>query len=831
MSEVSVKDFAKVVNTPVQLLIEQLAAAGVENKTAESVISDDEKSALLGFLRRSHKAGATDASGKPARVTLERRETSELKQRAPASRGPVGRAKPSARKVNVVVRKKRTYVKRSLLNEGEPPAEETVEAEVDSGAEGLAPEVTAAEVEPEVVETPAAEADALPEEQKEVEAVTTPAVETPPVSEIPLPPPESDDAARAKKGAKPVKDKDRRQKSEVKERQVRAARRKLRPAPTRSRPIHEFAQPTEKIVHEVEIGDTISVSDLARKMTVKAGEVIKVLMGMGTMATINEMLDQDTAVLVVEEMGHTPKTVAENPEEALLGTELDESKLRPRAPVVTVMGHVDHGKTSLLDYIRSTRVASGEAGGITQHIGAYHVSTESGGDITFLDTPGHAAFSEMRARGARLTDLVVLVVAADDGVMPQTIEAVKHARAAGVPLVVAVNKIDKNGADPDRVRNELVVQEVVPEEWGGETQFVNVSAHTGEGVDSLIESLVLQSEMLELKAMPDGPAEGIVVEAKLDKGRGPVATVLVQHGALQKGDVVLAGTEYGRVRMLLDENGKPVESVGPSMPAEVLGLSGVPDVGESLYVVVDERRAREIAEYRGTRERTHTLRQQQLQQREEMFEQMGAETERQRLNLILKTDVKGSAEALAAALLDLTTDEVEVKLISRGVGGINETDVNLAASSGAMLIGFNVRADASARRRAQEQNIELIYHSIIYEVIDQIKARIEGLHEPEVTQRIIGLAEVREVFHSKKLGDIAGCRVVEGSIRRNNPIRVLRENVVIYEGELESLRRFKDDVNEVKNGMDCGIGVKNYDDVQPGDQIEVFERLVPSGKK
>ena len=588
---------------------------------------------------------------------------------------------------------------------------------------------------------------------------------------------------------------------------------------------HAFQAPTEKAIKEVAIPETITVGELAHRMSIKAGEVIKELMKLGMMATINQAIDQETAQLVVEEMGHTAKLVSDDAlEEALEETLLShgEGTLESRAPVVTVMGHVDHGKTSLLDYIRKAKVASGEAGGITQHIGAYHVETGHG-MITFLDTPGHAAFTAMRARGAKSTDIVILVVAADDGVMPQTEEAVLHARAAGVPLVVAVNKMDKEGADPDRVKNELSAKEVIPEDWGGDTQFVPVSAHTGDGIDALLDAVLLQAELLELKAPTDIPGQGLVIESRLDKGRGTVASVLVQSGTLRKGDIVLAGQFYGRVRAMIDETGQQIDSAGPSIPVEILGLDGTPDAGDSFVVVENEKRAREVADYRAHKDRDQKLKRQQAAKLDSMFDRMGEGADRQSLNIVLKADVRGSLEALQASLRDLGNDEVEVNVVSGGVGGITESDVNLAITSGAVMFGFNVRADVSARKLAENEGVDLRYYSVIYDLIDDVKQALSGLLSPEMREEIVGTAEVRDVFRSPKLGAIAGCMVREGTIYRNNPIRVLRDNVVIYEGELESLRRFKDDVAEVRQGFECGIGVKNYNDVKVGDQIEVYQ--------
>ncbi|MFQ1047633.1 translation initiation factor IF-2 [Avibacterium paragallinarum] len=584
-----------------------------------------------------------------------------------------------------------------------------------------------------------------------------------------------------------------------------------------------FTKPAAPVNRDVVIGETITVAELANKMAVKATEIIKTMMKMGEMVTINQVIDQETAQLVAEEMGHKVILRKENElEESVLGDRDVNAEKVTRAPVVTIMGHVDHGKTSLLDYIRKAKVAAGEAGGITQHIGAYHVETDDGKMITFLDTPGHAAFTSMRARGAKATDIVVLVVAADDGVMPQTIEAIQHAKAAGVPIVVAVNKIDKPEANPDRVEQELLQHEVIAEKFGGDTQFVYVSAKKGTGVDELLDAILLQSEVLELSAVKDGMATGVVIESYLDKGRGPVATILVQSGTLRRGDIVLCGFEYGRVRAMRDENGKEISEAGPSIPVEVLGLSGVPSAGDEATVVRDEKKAREVALYRQGKFREVKLARQQKAKLENMFSNM-AEGDVAELNVIVKADVQGSVEAIVQALQELSTPEVKVNVVGSGVGGITETDATLAAASNAIIVGFNVRADASARRIIENENIDLRYYSIIYELLNEIKAAMSGMLQPEFKQEIIGLAEVRDVFRHPKFGAIAGCMVTEGVVKRNNPIRVLRDNVVIFEGELESLRRFKDDVAEVRNGMECGIGVKNYNDVKVGDQIEVFE--------
>ncbi|MGB5352515.1 MAG: translation initiation factor IF-2, partial [Woeseia sp.] len=606
--------------------------------------------------------------------------------------------------------------------------------------------------------------------------------------------------------------------------------RRKRKAPTRRRSAvgasdgqHAFERPTAPVVREVEIPETIGVAELAQRMAVKGNEVVKVLFNMGAMVTINQVIDQDTATLVVEEMGHVAKPVSNSQmDEQLLADEKPTGEEKPRAPVVTVMGHVDHGKTSLLDYIRRAKVVDDEAGGITQHIGAYHVTTGKG-TITFLDTPGHAAFTAMRARGAQATDIVILVVAADDGVKPQTIEAIEHARAAKVPIVVAINKIDKANADLDKVRNDLSQHEIISEDWGGEHMFVPVSAQTGEGIDALLDALLLQAEVLDLKAVAEGPAQGIVIESSLEKGRGAVATLLVQVGKLKHGDMIIAGEEYGRIRNMFDETQKSIDEAGPSTPVLVLGLSKTPSAGDEFLVVKNERKAREVAEFRQSKARDSKLAQQQASKLDDVFSQM-AEDELSEVAVIIKSDVHGSTEALRDALTKLSNDEVKVRVISSGVGGITESDATLAAASKAVIIGFNVRADAAARTAIKEAGVDVRYYSIIYEAIDDVKAALSGLLSPEIRETIVGLAEVKEVFTSPKLGNIAGSIVTEGYVKRALPIRVLRDNVVIYEGELESLRRFKDNVNEVRAGTECGIGVKNYNDVKVGDQIECFER-------
>ncbi len=822
MSEVTVKKLAEVVGTPVDRLLKQLEEAGVEAHDADSTISDEDKMKLLNHLRDSHGKD----SGKPKKITLKRKRQDEI-----TTLGSQGKA----RRVNVEFRKKRTYVQRNRQAE-----EEQRQAEEEARRQA---EEEARRQEEEARKAREAEQAKLKEEQerKEREAEAAKRQE------------EDERKQREAEAARQQAEKEARAQSEEKAgRGARGKRKGREEQPERGRGgrrkelhvaegrggkrkgkkrgaavkpqirKHGFEKPTAPVVREVEIPETITVGELAQRMAIKAPELIKTMMGMGVMATINQVLDQETAALAVEEIGHKVKLLKEDEiEDEIQAAPAGPEEARP--PVLTVMGHVDHGKTSLLDYIRKAKVAAGEAGGITQHVGAYHVETDRG-MISFLDTPGHAAFSAMRARGADITDIVILVVAADDGVKPQTEEAIQHARAAGVPLIVAVNKVDKEGADPDRVKNELAQHEVIPEDWGGETIFVNVSAKTGEGIDELLESVLLQAEVMELKAPGEGPAKGVVIESSLEKGRGPVATVLVTGGRLKQGDIVLSGTEFGRVRAMQDEAGNAITEAGPSMPAVILGLSGTPGAGEELMVVEDEKKAREVAEFRRGKERETKLASRQASKLDNFMQQM-EEGETETLNLLAKADVGGSAEALRESLAKLATDEVGVSIVASGVGGITESDINLAAASNAIVIGFNVRADAKARAAAQTMGVEIRYYSVIYEVIDDVKKAMSGLLSPELHEKITGLAEVRDVFRSPKLGAIAGCMVVEGEVKRGNPIRVLRDNVVIYEGELESLRRFKDDVNEVRNGMECGIGVKNYNDVKEGDQIEVFERV------
>ncbi|MGB0467392.1 MAG: translation initiation factor IF-2 [Pontibacterium sp.] len=833
MAEVTVKQLADVVGVSVERLLTQMQEAGINGKNQESGVSENERQALLAFLKRSHGEAAED--GEPTKITLKRKTTSTLK---------VAGASGKKKTVNVEVRKKRTYVKRDTVEDtadAEKAAQAQAEARAAEEARLQAEAAEKARLEQEAAAKAAAEAAEAAKKAQAAAAPAQPAAPKPapkaaPAAEVARPraaAPAADDrkkkpgrgpdkkpgGGKGKGGRFESKGQDRRGGKLSRNKNARGAR------TAQKNNLHGFTEPTATKVMEVNVPESLTVAELARKMNVKAAEVIKVMFKMGAMATINQVIDQDTAVLVVEEMGHTPKPMQENAvEEALLESiQQAQGEQEGRAPVVTVMGHVDHGKTSLLDYIRTTRVAAGESGGITQHIGAYHVETDNG-MVTFLDTPGHAAFTAMRARGAKLTDIVILVVAADDGVMPQTEEAVQHAKAAGVPLVVAVNKVDKEDADPDRVKNELAQRDVIPEEWGGDVMFINVSAKTGEGIDALIEALLLQSEVLELTAAPSAPAQGVVVESRLDKGRGPVATLLVQNGTLRKGDIVLAGLHYGRVRAMMDENGKPVDSAGPAIPVEILGLDGTPGAGDEFTMVTNEKKAREVALFRQGKYREVKLARQQASKLENLFANMQAGDVKS-LNIVLKADVRGSLEALTQALEDLSTEEVKVNIVSSGVGGIAETDANLAVASSALVIGFNVRADVQARAVIEREGIELRYYSVIYNIIDDVKQAMGGLLSPEYREQIVGIAQVRDVFRSPKIGLVAGCMVTEGTMFRNKRIRVLRDNVVIYEGELESLRRFKEVVSEVRQGMECGIGVKNYNDVKVGDQIEVFDTI------
>lgn len=843
MADVTVKQFAEVVGISIDKLLEQFKEAGIKISDADSMVSDAEKMELLTFLRTKHgKDEGNEKADKPksSKITLSRRSTSELKQ--------TGSRTTTAKSVTVEVRKKRSYKKTPVdtdetsvdkLAELQAQREKLEEEQRQQHAANirLKDEQTSSRLAVEEEKTKRDEEKQKREDEAKLEAEKQAVAKKEEVAAKPAKETLADKTTKDKSSKDKESGRDggdhRKTKYGRKELHVagdnsgknkRKQKRKIaRSSSTSESTEHGFQKPVEPVVREVSLPETITVADLAQKMTVKAAEVIKAMMHLGSMVTINQVLDQETATIVVEEMGHTVKLIKDDAiEEQILESDDDGIAVK-RPPVVTIMGHVDHGKTSLLDYIRKTKVTSGEAGGITQHIGAYSVPTKTG-DITFLDTPGHAAFTAMRSRGAQSTDIVVLVVAADDGVMPQTKEAIQHAKAAEVPIIVAVNKMDKPEADPERVKNELSQNEVVAEDWGGDTVLVNVSAHTGEGVDDLLEAITLQAEILELTAVVEGAARGSVVEARLDKGRGPVATVLVQRGTLKKGDILLAGLEYGRVRAIINDLGESLDIATPSMPVEVLGLSGTPSAGDEATVVENERKAREVAVFRQSKSREHKLARQQAAKLENMFSQM-AEGDVQTVNVVLKGDVQGSVEAIIDALIKLSTDEVKVKIVASGVGGINESDANLAVASSAIVVGFNVRADVSAKRIFDEEEVDLRYYSVIYDLIDEVKAAMSGMLAPEFKEEIIGLAEVRDVFRSPKFGLIAGCMVTEGTIKRSNPIRVLRENVVIYEGELESLRRFKDDVNEVKQGTECGIGVKNYNDVKEGDQIEVFERI------
>ncbi|WP_449428758.1 translation initiation factor IF-2 [Rhodanobacter umsongensis] len=929
MSDVTIKQLAQVLGMPVDKLLTQLGEAGMKFSDQEQVISSTEKVKLLGFLRRTHgknEAAAEVEDSAPRQITLKRRTVGELKVATPGGRGAAGAAKT----VNVEVRAKRTYVKRSVIAEEagvdgereeavrklqesqqqrEHEERERLEAEqrrheeaqqraldeqqeqarrqseaqaaLDTDAAAAAPEAaTTAPVETAATDKSEDESAAVQRiDQRELgmilpriheprkrEKLVKPAPAAPAAPIAPVvrpgaagntaaPAAASGDAARNKAprharerdeangskeerdgskrfagGQMHLSDADRARRSSSSNKRGKPGRGGVREMSRGSSNApsgpHGFSRPTAPVVREVVVGDANIVAELAQKMAVKGSEVVKALFKMGVMATINQTIDHDTAVLVVEELGHTPVADNQNNAEETLAAHTQNVELEgektTRPPVVTIMGHVDHGKTSLLDYIRRTKVAAGEAGGITQHIGAYHVET-SKGVITFLDTPGHAAFTSMRARGAQSTDIVILVVAADDGVMPQTVEAVKHARAAKVPLIVAVNKMDKDGANPDNVKQGLVQYEVVPEDWGGDVQFIPVSAKTGAGVEDLLDAISVQAEVMELKAVADGRASGVVIESRLDRGRGPVATVLVQQGTLRKGDFVVCGIEYGRMRALIDETGQQVQEAGPSIPVQVLGLSGVPETGDDFVCVEDERLAREVAQERELKRR-ETRMVSKSNRLEDIIAKMGQGVEQQTLNILVKGDVQGSVEALRESLTQIGNDRVRVNVVSSGVGGINESDATLAAASKALVIGFNVRADASARKVIETAGLDVRYFSIIYDVIDQVTQAATGLLGMEVREDIIGTAEVRDVFRSSKFGAVAGCMVTEGSVKRSKPIRVLRDNVVIFEGELESLRRFKELVDEVRNGMECGIAVKQYNDVKPGDQIECFER-------
>ncbi|AKF49905.1 MULTISPECIES: translation initiation factor IF-2 [Pseudomonas] len=835
MTQVTVKELAKVVDTPVERLLQQMREAGLPHTAAEQVVTDNEKQALLTHLKSGHKAKVEE----PRKITLQRKTTSTLRV-------------AGSKSISVEVRKKKVFVQRSPEEiEAERKREMDERRAVENAARQKAEEEAKRRAEEDARNQPAASqpASAAAEPVVAAEPVreASPAAAPAPASAAP-----SADARKRDEQRRPDKPRadDRNARGgdgERKNAPHRASVKEKAPAPRvaprttdeesdsfrrggrgksklKKRNAHGFQSPTGPVIRDVAIGETITVGELSAQMSVKAAEVIKFMFKMGTPVTINQVLDQETAQLIAEELGHKVTLVSDNALEDSLAESLKfEGESFSRAPVVTVMGHVDHGKTSLLDYIRRAKVAAGEAGGITQHIGAYHVETERG-MVTFLDTPGHAAFTAMRARGAKATDIVILVVAADDGVMPQTIEAVQHAVAAGVPLVVAVNKIDKPGADLDRIRSELSVHGVTSEEWGGDTPFVSVSAKMGTGVDELLEAVLLQAEVLELKATPSAPGRGVVVESRLDKGRGPVATVLVQDGTLRQGDMVLVGSNFGRIRAMLDENGKPVKEAGPSIPVEILGLDGTPDAGDEMSVLADEKKAREVALFRQGKFREVKLARAHAGKLENIFENMGQE-EKKTLNIVLKSDVRGSLEALQGALGGLGNDEVQVRVVGGGVGGITESDANLALASNAVLFGFNVRADAGARKIVEQEGLDMRYYNVIYDIIEDVKKALTGMLGSDVRENILGIAEVRDVFRSPKFGAIAGCMVLEGTVYRNRPIRVLREDIVIFEGELESLRRFKDDAAEVRAGMECGIGVKSYNDVKVGDKIEVFEKV------
>jgi translation initiation factor IF-2 len=884
MAEVTVSQFAEVLKVPVDRLLVQLDQAGIKVQGPDDRISDDAKLELLTHLRRSHGGTENERDAAPRRITLKRKTQSELKLASAQGRARTVSVEVRQKRTYIkrdvleeqarhqqdemdhkrheaeeVVRRETERIEAERREREQLEVENRRRVEEEEAARRRAQDDARRVAEQRVREEEERREREREEQQRQVlqretqerqvqerqshhperRVAAEPAV--PAVAEPARAAAAAHAAAPATRERPPVPSAPSRERPAADDRHTRYGRQELhvttdvssrykkkrrvksRAAPSGTEGRHGFEMPTAPVVHEVSIGETVTVAELAQKVAVKATEVIKVLMNMGVMATINQPIDQETAVLVVEELGHTAKLLKENQiEEDLQGVAPEAVEAEPRPPVVTVMGHVDHGKTSLLDYIRRTKVAAGEAGGITQHIGAYHVETPKG-VITFLDTPGHAAFTAMRARGAKATDVVILVVAADDGVMPQTVEAIQHARAAGVPIVVAVNKIDKGDADPDRVRTELAKQEVIPEDWGGQNMFVNVSARTGQGIDQLLEAVLLQAEVLELRAPRGGLAAGIVIESSIEKGRGAVATVLVKKGTLRLGDPVIAGSEFGRVRALFDENGRPVEEAPPSMPVVVLGLSSAPNAGEELLVLESERKAREVALYRQGKFRDVKLAR-QATRAEDVFSQLG-EDKAGVVAVLLKGDVQGSVEALREALTKLSTEEVQVKLVASGLGGITVSDVQLAAASKALIIGFNVRADSGARDAVKETGVEVRYYSIIYEAIDDVRQMMTGLLRPEIKEQIVGTAQVREVFRSSKFGVVAGCLVTEGYVRRNNPIRVLRDNVVIFEGALESLRRFKDDANEVRAGTECGIGVKNYQDVRVGDQIECFSRL------
>ena len=850
MAKVNVKDFATELKLPVGRLLEQLSAAGIKKElTEETDLTEADKRQLLDFLKQAHGDGSSKA-----KVTLKRRQTSEIKKSDSAGR---------SRTIQVEVRKKRVIVKKPVLEEvtlkpkEEPTSEPLIKSETTQDAKTAEQTKRDAEAkrQAELRAIQAAEIIKKEEDKKSrQEKKETAEKGAPAPTEVKADPKDKDKApvagAKAADGTlhSPITKDEAKKAIKKKANQARfdaeSKKRGLKPRGDfgsgggrgksrgggknrhrRNQAVDNTPAPVpEFISRDIEVPETIAISELAHRMSVKAAEVIKVFMKLGQMVTINQVIDQDTAMIVVDEMGHKGKIgKTADPQAFLEETQTNDEGVEqlPRAPVVTVMGHVDHGKTSLLDYIRTTRVASGEAGGITQHIGAYHVSTDKG-MVTFLDTPGHEAFTAMRARGAKATDIVVLVVAADDGVMPQTIEAVHHAKAGNTPLIIAVNKIDKPESNPERVKQELSQHEVVPEEWGGDTMFAHVSAMNGDGIDGLLDAILLQAEMLDLKAPVETAARGVVIESRLDKGRGPVASILVQGGTLNRGDIVLAGDVYGRVRAMLDENGRTVGAAGPSIPVEVQGLSDVPAAGEELVVLQDEKKAREIAQFRQGRVREVKLAKQQAAKLENMFDHL-KEGAAKSLAIIIKADVQGSSEALAQSLTRLSTDEVQVNIVHSGVGGINDSDINLALASNAVIIGFNARADATARKLIQNHGIDVRYYNIIYDAVDEVKAALSGLLSPDRKEETLGLVEIRQVFRISKVGSVAGCYVLEGLIKRGSSVRLLRDNVVIHEGELDTLKRFKDDVKEVKSGFECGLSVKNYSDIKEGDQLEVFE--------
>jgi len=841
MAQTSVTQFAGELKVQASVLLEQLKAAGVHKQQAEDTLSEQDKTRLLDYLRKAH--GATEAKSK---ITLTRKQTSEIKKSDSTGK---------SRTIQVEVKKKRVFVKRDAAAEApsEVPVVEQKQASVVRPAAVDAQQLELREQEQKrQAELIARQSEELREKQerekKIAEVRETEVKRIPPAPAKPgeAPPaagtlhkPKVDEAAKGDKKS-PKKKTTTIWKDETAKRRTIKTRGDVggasgwhTPKGARHKSVslvesaQTFAAPTEPVVREVMVPETITVADLAHKMSVKAAAVIKTLIKLGSMVTINQVLDQETAMIVVEDMGHIAKAAKLDEPDTFL-TEQPQAheaahELHARAPVVTVMGHVDHGKTSLLDYIRRTRVASGEAGGITQHIGAYHVQTPRG-MVTFLDTPGHEAFTAMRARGAKATDIVILVVAADDGVMPQTIEAIAHSKAANVPLVVAINKIDKPDANLDRVKQELVAQGVMPEEYGGESPFVPVSAKTGTGIDNLLEQVLLQAEVMELKAPVEAPAKGLVIEARLDRGKGPVATILVQSGTLRRGDVLLAGSVFGRVRAMLDETGQPVDQAGPSIPVEIQGLSDVPLAGEEAVALGDERKAREIALFRQGKFREVKLAKQQAAKLENMFEQLG-EGGVKTLALLIKADVQGSREALAHALSRLSNEEVKVSVIHSGVGAITESDVNLALASKSVIIGFNTRADVAARRLAESQGVDIRYYNIIYDAVDEVKAALSGMLAPEKKESVLGLVQIRQIYKISKVGTVAGCMVLEGLIKRGARVRLLRDNVVIHDGELDSLKRFKDDVREVKAGFECGLSLKNYNDINEGDQLEAYEVL------